>query len=265
MISAPHATATPAVWSSMPNARLRFLVAGEVTGERRRSARGSRARSRRRRRDLSEPPCPLPFGLHPEAALEVDLARGIAMLEEDATAASGLSRFGRRDGRSGSRPRRSLPPPSPPVRPIGLLPFSLMGTRPTRIELLELDIDVRLADLWARPPRSASGTSRSWPPSCGPPTARSYCDALTEERSGQPLAATTGTRSRSAVRRRRPRSGAFCAGAGGRLERGQAAQSRASRRCALARGGPRGVPAVPGARESRHTRGSAERARQARR
>ena len=53
----------------------------------------------------------------------------------------------------------------------GSYPF-LMAKAPTRIDLLELDIDLRLADLWREAPRSPSGTSRSWPRSCAPPTAR---------------------------------------------------------------------------------------------
>ena len=59
-----------------------------------------------------------------------------------------------------------------------------MATRPTRIDLLELDIDLRLADLW----REAAGIG-DWSLDVVAAFMRAaygkgYCDALTEELPG---------------------------------------------------------------------------------
>ena len=59
-----------------------------------------------------------------------------------------------------------------------------MAVRPSRIDLLELDIDLRLADLW----REASGISE-WSLDVVAAFMRAaygkgYCDALTEEAPG---------------------------------------------------------------------------------
>ena len=59
-----------------------------------------------------------------------------------------------------------------------------MAKRPTRIELLELDIDLRLSDLWSE----ACGVSE-WNLEVVSAFLRAaygkgYCDALTEERPG---------------------------------------------------------------------------------
>ena len=60
-----------------------------------------------------------------------------------------------------------------------------MSSSPTRIDLLELDIDLRLADLW----REASGISE-WSLDVVAAFMRAaygkgYCDALTEESPGE--------------------------------------------------------------------------------
>ena len=57
--------------------------------------------------------------------------------------------------------------------------------QPTRIDLLELDIDLRLADLW----REAADVnewnfSRSSPPSTRAAYGKGYCDAFTEDSPG---------------------------------------------------------------------------------
>ena len=62
-----------------------------------------------------------------------------------------------------------------------------MGKRPTRIDLLELDIDLRLADLW----REAADV-QEWNLDVVAAFMRAaygkgYCDALTEELPGQPV------------------------------------------------------------------------------
>jgi hypothetical protein len=59
-----------------------------------------------------------------------------------------------------------------------------MSTRPTRIDLLELDIDLRLADLW----REAAGIT-DWSLDVVAAFMRAaygkgYCDALTEDAPG---------------------------------------------------------------------------------
>ena len=59
-----------------------------------------------------------------------------------------------------------------------------MATRPTRIELLELDIDVRLADLWRE-----AGEIQEWSLDVVAAFMRAaygkgYCDSLTEDAPG---------------------------------------------------------------------------------
>ena len=72
-----------------------------------------------------------------------------------------------------------------------------MPTHPSRIDLLELDIDLRLADLW----REAAGISE-WSLDVVAAFMRAaygkgYCDALTEDRPGR-SAPITATASRDA-------------------------------------------------------------------
>src|SRR5215211_4626182 len=81
--------------------------------------------------------------VHPEAALEVDLARGIAAREQELDRS--LGRFLRGHAR---RPETDLRHARRLCRPTSLLHSSAMSKRPSRIDLLELDIDLRLADLW---------------------------------------------------------------------------------------------------------------------
>ena len=100
-------------------------------------------------RELAEPLGP--WVVHPEAALEVDLAGLKPRSSRSSTAASrGLSREGSGPGRSEAvaMPARRRDVPS--GEPMSSDPFlrSSHGQAPTRIDLLELDIDLRLADLW---------------------------------------------------------------------------------------------------------------------
>ena len=88
-------------------------------------------------------------------------------------AASGLSRLGTRAG-----PKRVVMPSDAKST---VFP---MAKRPTRIELLELDIDLRLADLWGE----ACGVSE-WNLEVVAAFLRAaygkgYCDALTEDAPG---------------------------------------------------------------------------------
>ena len=72
-----------------------------------------------------------------------------------------------------------------------------MSKRPTRIELLELDIDVRLADLWAEAAEVGEWNLEVVAAFMRAAYGKGYCDALTEDDQGS-SAATTGTASRSA-------------------------------------------------------------------
>jgi len=123
-----------------------------------------------------------PGVVHPEAALEVDLAGGVTALAEK------LDRFlGALPGRNASRPiaefahvrkltARASSDGGPTLRN--------MAKRPTRIDLLELDIDLRLTDLW----REAADV-QEWNLDVVAAFMRAaygkgYCDALTEEAPG---------------------------------------------------------------------------------
>ncbi len=59
-----------------------------------------------------------------------------------------------------------------------------MGKRPTRIELLELDIDIRLADLWAEASEVAEWNLDAVAAFMRAAYGKGYCDALTEEDPG---------------------------------------------------------------------------------
>src|SRR5262249_1283897 len=91
--------------------------------------------------------------VHPEALLEVDLARGVAALLQRLDRRPGpiLRRHARRAEVNRSHAAR-LCLRRPAVRhPAVRHPFYIvtaMSKRPSRIDLLELDIDLRLADLW---------------------------------------------------------------------------------------------------------------------
>ena len=141
--------------------------------------------------------------VHPEAALEVDLAGACSRARAAASiAASGLSCDGTRAGpkcRAFGHRTRSL---RLSVRPRSL-PSSACPRHPSRIDLLELDIDLRLVDLW----REAAGISE-WSLEVVAAFMRAaygkgYCDALTEEAPGS-LCADHGYRVPESAARRRP-------------------------------------------------------------
>src|SRR4029077_18214693 len=87
--------------------------------------------------------------LHPEAAGEVDLAGRVATLEQGrdgclrALLRGHVSRPEMQRESHFGQPKVSRSAPSDPA-------FTLlrMASRPSRIDLLELDIDLRLADPW---------------------------------------------------------------------------------------------------------------------
>jgi hypothetical protein len=156
-----------------------------------------------------------PRVVHPELPLEVDLAGRVAPFLQEC---DGLLRaFPRRHAgravvelghvprvlhrcqgsgvrlfRAGGTPRFSQTPSTGPlrgqaahaaaVRP-GFYPHS-MATKPTRIDLLELDIDLRLTDLWRE-----AGEITEWNLDVVAAFMRAaygkgYCDALTEDAPG---------------------------------------------------------------------------------
>ena len=59
-----------------------------------------------------------------------------------------------------------------------------MGKRPTRIELLELDIDVRLADLWGEACEVGDWNLDVVAAFMRAAYGKGYCDALTEDLPG---------------------------------------------------------------------------------
>src|SRR5207302_7013037 len=81
-------------------------------------------------------------------------------------------------GRCGSRPR-SEPSPSDPVST-----FFPMAKKPSRIDLLELDIDLRLADLWREAAEISEWNLDVVAAFMRAAYGKGYCDALTEESPG---------------------------------------------------------------------------------
>ena len=65
--------------------------------------------------------------------------------------------------------------------------FFGMGKRPTRIELLELDIDLRLADLWSEACGVAEWNLEVVAAFMRAAYGKGYCDALTEDAPGLAL------------------------------------------------------------------------------
>jgi hypothetical protein len=59
-----------------------------------------------------------------------------------------------------------------------------MPTRPTRIDLLELDIDLRLADLWREAAEITDWSIEVMAAFMRAAYGKGYCDALTEESPG---------------------------------------------------------------------------------
>jgi len=60
-----------------------------------------------------------------------------------------------------------------------------MARRPSRIELLELDIDLRLSDLWVEATEVAEWSLDVVAALMRAAYGKGYCDALTEESPGQ--------------------------------------------------------------------------------
>ncbi len=64
------------------------------------------------------------------------------------------------------------------------LPFSRMATIPSRIDLLELDIDLRLADLWREAAEIDEWNLEVVAAFMRAAYGKGYCDALTEDSPG---------------------------------------------------------------------------------
>jgi hypothetical protein len=71
-----------------------------------------------------------------------------------------------------------------PCRPIAFLPLRSMSKKPSRIELLELDIDLRLADLWREACEIEEWNLDVVSAFMRAAYGKGYCDALTEEEPG---------------------------------------------------------------------------------
>ena len=66
----------------------------------------------------------------------------------------------------------------------GLGTFESMSRRPSRIELLELDIDLRLADLWGEAAEVEDWSTDIVAAFLRAAYGKGYCDALTEDEPG---------------------------------------------------------------------------------
>jgi hypothetical protein len=72
----------------------------------------------------------------------------------------------------------------PSCRPTRFLPFRQMAKSPTRIDLLELDIDLRLVDLWREAAEIGEWNLDVVAAFMRAAYGKGYCDALTEENPG---------------------------------------------------------------------------------
>ena len=80
-----------------------------------------------------------------------------------------------------------------------------MSSSPTRIDLLELDIDLRLADLWREAPAISDWSLDVVAAFMRAAYGKGYCDALTEDARDRfvPITATAFRRAPDCRRRRR--------------------------------------------------------------
>ena len=123
-----------------------------------------------------------PGVVHPELALEVDLAGRVALLLEE-----GDRRLRALAGRNPGRPEvqgghEAEPSAGPAVRP-PFYPHSMLK-KPSRIDLLELDIDLRLTDLWREAGEIAEWNLDVVAAFMRAAYGKGYCDALTEDAPG---------------------------------------------------------------------------------
>src|SRR6266516_4031239 len=117
--------------------------------------------------------------VEPEAADEADLARPVAALRKSLRCI--LERAGvRQPGRPD--PDLSHGPQTSPSDPISTV-FA-MANHPSRIDLLELDIDLRLTDLWREAAEISEWNLDVVAAFMRAAYGKGYCDALTEESPG---------------------------------------------------------------------------------
>src|SRR5262249_29907202 len=123
--------------------------------------------------------------VHPETALEVDLAGRVPVLEQGRD--GGLRRLACRDPRRAEMKSRRHGTEAQRNERVSVRRRSYpssMPSHPSRIDLLELDIDLRLADLW----RQAAGIHEWWRDVGAACMRAAYgkgcCGALTEESPG---------------------------------------------------------------------------------
>ena len=79
----------------------------------------------------------------------------------------------------------TLAQPSSQVSSDGLSTLFFMSKRPSRIELLELDIDLRLADLWREADEITEWNLEIVAAFMRAAYGKGYCDSLTEESPGE--------------------------------------------------------------------------------
>ena len=121
-----------------------------------------------RRRGASSPNRGREVVVHPEAALEVDLARACSRAPAAPRAPPPATpATARAPGRSGSLPAAKAMPSAAPF-----LHLQPMSKRPAASTSSSSTSTSGSPTSGARRPTSPSGTSRSSPPSCAPPTAR---------------------------------------------------------------------------------------------
>ena len=123
--------------------------------------------------------------VHPEAALEIELAGVVAPREEKLH-----RRLRRVPARQSGRPDTDRSHPEPTIRRGGRGSVRSpryvlrMPRRPSRIELLELDIDLRLTDLWAEAAEVDEWNLDVVAALMRAAYGKGYCDALTEDEPG---------------------------------------------------------------------------------
>ena len=143
-----------------------------------------------------------PRVVHPEPALEVDLAGAVAALEQQLDRR--LRALARRNARRAESKLSHPASVSGAGTPSDALPTLFrMAKRPSRIDLLELDIDLRLADLWREAAEIDEWSLDVVAAFMRAAYGKGYCDALTEERRAR-SARTTATGSRRAARATAP-------------------------------------------------------------
>ena len=133
-----------------------------------------------------------PRVVHPEATLEVDLARVVATLEKQrrrlpGALARGIAAGPTRIAKRADFPRRDAQHCG--YRPMSsdcpLVCFRVhCPEQPTRIDLLELDIDLRLADLWREAADVTEWNLEVVSAFMRAAYGKGYCDAFTEDSPG---------------------------------------------------------------------------------